>query len=599
MKRTKLGLYLMTVATVIFRAELAILLAAHCVWLFIKTQTFGARIVLIRKAFVPSIVPGALIALLLTISIDTYFWQSPTYLWPEFSAFLSNIFPSDDGLGASAWGTQPFYWYFVVALPRLLMNQIPMIYLFFAFPQTLLDARVFDSLIPSYAYVLIYSILPHKETRFMFPVVPSLTLVAAITCARLTINMHKNFIAKLIFYATVMSTLITAFISHAVLLPLSAQNYPGGHALRELQEYYHNNYQTIIPLHNDDPSHPQIHVHLTNLALQSGITRFLEQPDPINDTEHALLSTSSIKGSSTTAPQLDPIILPGDGVRPDLTIYPKQPSETPKSNSNTNRAFPNPFWTYDKSPSTTENPAFWSRFDFVIVEPSMATRLPGLWRPISNVKSLGSPRILRRSQRPLKRRYTPHATSPAELRTYWTSFTTLEHLTFTNDELFPGKDREGDGTATLLWSMYPEFVAVPLIRAHDLLHDLLRIDWGVTRGYWVEIPLVTRLEVLRNCESGGGGCDSPRRMKLESNPKAFIPDQNNDEEDDQPILIDASSNQNQRPLLDTWDTLGPLVINKDGTVSRLDNWGDMNEQERKKTVEYLRKRNLLRMEGNG
>lgn len=152
---------------------------------------------------------------------------------------------------------------------------------------------------------------------------------------------------------------------------------------------------------------------------------------------------------------------------------------------------------------------------------------------------------------------------------------------------------------TLLWSMYPEFIAVPLIRVHDLLHDLLRVDWGITRGYWVEIPLVTRLEVLRNCEGGGGGCDSPRRMKLESNPEDSMPDQNNDEEDGQPILIDASMNQNQQPLLDTWDILGPLVINKDGTVSRLDNWGDMNEQERKKTVEYLRNRNLLRMEGNG
>lgn len=589
----------MTIAAVIFRAELAILLAAHCIWLFLKPQTFDAKIILIRRTFIPSIVPGALIALLLTISIDTYFWQSSTYIWPELSAFLFNVFPSKDSLGASAWGTQPFWWYFVVALPRLLMNQIPMVYLFFAFPQTLLDARVFDSLIPSYAYVLLYSILPHKETRFMFPVVPSLTLVAAMTCTRLTINMHKSILTKFLFYATVLSTLITVFISHTILLPLSAQNYPGGHALQTLHEYYQDNYQTITPLHNDDPSHPQIHVHLTNLALQSGVTRFLEQPQPINHTENMLLSTDSypsVQGSSgnqNQPRQFDPITLPGDGKRPALTITPKPPSSSPTSYPNTDRAFTNPLWIYDKSPSTSSNSSFWSHFDFIIVEPKAS--ISGTWQTIANIKSLSSPKILRPSTTP-KRRYAPDATTSSELRTYWTTFTTTERLALHHADIFPGKDREGDGTTALLASMYPEFIAVPLIRAHDYLHDLMRIDLGVTRGFWIEVPLVTRLEVLRNCVSGGVGCEGARER--ESTLKSDIDTATaaaDGDKDDQPILIDASTG-NQKPLLDTWDTLGPLVVNKDGTLSRLDNWADMNAQERKRTVEYLRKRNLIRME---
>lgn len=602
MKRTRLGLYLMTVAAVIFRAEIAILLAAHCVWLFLKSQTFEAKILLIRNTFISSIVPGALIALLLTISIDTYFWQSSTYIWPELSAFLSNVFPSKDSLGASAWGTQPFWWYFIIALPRLLMNQIPMVYFFFAFPQILLDARVFDSLIPSYAYVLIYSILPHKETRFMFPIVPSLTLVAAMTCTRLTINMHKSLAAKLLFYAAILSTVLTAFISHAILLPLSAQNYPGGHALQVLHEYYHDNYNTITPLHNDDPSYPQIHVHLTNLALQSGVTRFLEQPQPINHTENLLSSTNSypsVQGSPGTQNQprqFDPIILPGDGKRPALTITPQPPSSSATSYPNTERAFTHPTWTYDKSPSKTSNFSFWSRFDFIVVEPN--TPIPGAWQIISNIKSLSLPRFLSPSSAP-KRRYTPHATSFSELREYWSTFTTSELLHFQHADIFPTKQSEGDGTTALLASMYPEFTAVPLIRAHDFLHDLLRINLNLTRGVWIEIPLVTRLEVLRNCAAGGLGCESARERgsASASSSDSEAGGSGNDAGDgDETYLIDASMD-NQQVLQETWETLGPLVVNKDGTLSRLDNWADMNAQERKRTVEYLKKRNMIRMEG--
>lgn len=45
------------------------------------------------------------------------------------------------------------------------------------------------------------------------------------------------------------------------------------------------------------------------------------------------------------------------------------------------------------------------------------------------------------------------------------------------------------------------------------------------------------------------------------------------------------------------DHLGPLVVNKDGTLSRISNWAQMTEGERKNTLRILGKRNQIRLEG--
>lgn len=44
------------------------------------------------------------------------------------------------------------------------------------------------------------------------------------------------------------------------------------------------------------------------------------------------------------------------------------------------------------------------------------------------------------------------------------------------------------------------------------------------------------------------------------------------------------------------DHLGPMVVNRDGTLSRIGNWEQMTEIERKNTLRVLGKRNQLRLE---
>jgi hypothetical protein len=44
------------------------------------------------------------------------------------------------------------------------------------------------------------------------------------------------------------------------------------------------------------------------------------------------------------------------------------------------------------------------------------------------------------------------------------------------------------------------------------------------------------------------------------------------------------------------DQLGPAVVNADGTMSRIANWAEMTEIERRNTVRILGARNKLRLE---
>jgi len=344
-KRHRLALYLLTIATVIFRSELALLLASTCLHLLTKAPSMGARIRMIRTTLVPAIAAGAIAGLLISVSIDTFFWQFRRLLWPELAAFLSNVFPSKDSLGASAWGTSPWHWYFTSALPRL-VNPVALLAIPYGLAIPAIRQPIIDLALPSLLYTILYSFLAHKETRFLYPIVPSLTLASALAATYITTH-RRSILTNILLYTFIPVTLLTTFFSHALLLPLSSLTYPGAGALLS--------FHTTTLLH---PPQPHLHVHLTNLALQTGVTRFLEPLPPF---------------------QRRPLItFPGsaDGTRPTL-----QSASTGKIH-------------YDKTSNSTLflTPTFWSQFDYVIVEsPELAI---GAWDVADRIPSLGKPRLL-------------------------------------------------------------------------------------------------------------------------------------------------------------------------------------------------------------
>jgi alpha-1,6-mannosyltransferase len=248
-----LSLYLLTIAGIVFRSELAILVGTITLYLFV-TQRIS-----ITGTIIPAGLGGLLIGLLCTVPLDSFMWQSFP-LWPEWTAFYYNTIQ-----GHSAdWGVSPWHYYFANALPRLLLN--PATYML-CIPVALLNIatrkRSLDLLVPLLAFVGLYSFLPHKEWRFIIYIIPGLTGVAAAGASWIWNRRGRSIIYAALSLGLV-GSVIVSFVASTTILALSSLNYPGGAALNIL----HHGIEHTATSH--------LNVYFDNLACQTGVTHFLE-----------------------------------------------------------------------------------------------------------------------------------------------------------------------------------------------------------------------------------------------------------------------------------------------------------------------------------
>ncbi|KAL4781449.1 Alg9-like mannosyltransferase family-domain-containing protein [Aspergillus varians] len=408
-KRSRVALYLITIAGIVFRAELALFLATHTLFLFVSGR------ISIQREIIPAGISGLLLGLAITLPVDSFFWQQFP-LWPELAAFKFNVLAGQ----ASAWGTHPWHYYLTNALPRLLLN--PLTYLI-GIPMSLLQPatrRIATSiLIPSLTYILLYSAQPHKEWRFIVYTIPPLTAAAALGASYIWTHRTKSLLYRFLSLGMIASTLASFLLSSFILLPASSANYPGAHALNTLHAHVHN----AAPKTTNQPI--VISVHLGNLACQTGVTRFLQ----LNNQ------------------------------------HPAPPSFASASVS----------WTYDKSDPPTSSskssktkPTFWSRFDYVLLEPDEADSLLSL---------SGS------------RTEYAHASSYAwETVDSVTGFAGLRVLK-------PGEKATGVVEEGILRGVFGEKAdGLGLVDLWRGVRDGLRRV--VTRGWWVEVRMEERIRIL-------------------------------------------------------------------------------------------------------
>ena len=283
---------LLVATSTIFRCDVIILLFTIGLSLLIK------RHLSIPKALTIGIITGIL-CLLLTVPMDSYLWSHDgafQLLWPEGQVLFFNTVENK----SSEWGTAPWHWYFTNAIPKAMLGT------FFLVPLGLIQrqrSRVLSSFVPFFfpilAFVGLYSFLPHKEVRFIFPALPMFNIVAAnglsslfsssplITSSGLISPPEKdsqdenkpirkqqpnvNLVA--LFYRLIgIGLLGISLLGSSIFLAVSRHNYPGGQALQLLTNHLcHENNKKYTDNHI---SHQQIHVYIDVASAMTGISLF-------------------------------------------------------------------------------------------------------------------------------------------------------------------------------------------------------------------------------------------------------------------------------------------------------------------------------------
>jgi len=225
----------------VFRCDLLVLIAPAGLQLLA-----ARRVAFFKAAFATAGAAAAGAAL--SILVDSVLWGR--VLWPEFEVLWFNTADNK----SSDWGVSPPLWYFYSALPRALLGALPL-----AVWGVCVERRVRGPVLVALSFVGLYSVLPHKELRFIFPALPLLNAAAACGAARsFRMKGGLGMIARLVVVGLGAGTLIATGVFTAA----SLANYPGGVALVSLQ--------------TAEPVEPALSVHIGNLAATSGVSRFLE-----------------------------------------------------------------------------------------------------------------------------------------------------------------------------------------------------------------------------------------------------------------------------------------------------------------------------------
>ncbi|KAL2020718.1 hypothetical protein VTK56DRAFT_8018 [Thermocarpiscus australiensis] len=270
-RRQRQSIVMFVFAAVVFRSEVALLLGTSVLYLLIVPELPLERVVF---PFTVSF----LTALATSVPIDSYFWQRP--LWPELWGFYYNVVQGS----ASNWGVSPWHYYFLSALPRLLVNPLAYTLLIpLSLYHPALRRAAARLAVPSLLFIALYSLQPHKETRFIFYAVPPLTAAAALAanmlftrCAKKKKEKKKSALSAVLALALV-APVLASFAASVTMLALSALNYPGGEALAYVREVVLRS-ETVPAVHGGDGAAPAapavVPVHADVLACMTGVTLF-------------------------------------------------------------------------------------------------------------------------------------------------------------------------------------------------------------------------------------------------------------------------------------------------------------------------------------
>jgi alpha-1,6-mannosyltransferase len=107
------------------------------------------------------------------------------------------------------WGVSPWYWYFAMAIPKSVTIAYPLaIFAIFYKPKaSFIDWGIVEILSPAVIFVGLYSFLPHKELRFIFPALTVFNLAGAMGMAKIFKKMSTSKTFNFILFTGVLVAL--------------------------------------------------------------------------------------------------------------------------------------------------------------------------------------------------------------------------------------------------------------------------------------------------------------------------------------------------------------------------------------------------------
>lgn len=164
-----LTIALLAVSSVIFRCDTTVFAFA-----LVMVDLVRARLP-IAKCFVWG-AASSVASIVVTVTVDSYFWQQ--LAWPELDVLYFNTVLNK----SHEWGVHPWYAYFVEIVPLNITIAYPLAFvaLFYKTHGAPVDCKVLELLAPALLFIGLYSMLPHKEYRFVFPAFSMFNVCAAI-----------------------------------------------------------------------------------------------------------------------------------------------------------------------------------------------------------------------------------------------------------------------------------------------------------------------------------------------------------------------------------------------------------------------------------
>ncbi|KAG5368936.1 putative Dol-P-Man:Man(7)GlcNAc(2)-PP-Dol alpha-1,6-mannosyltransferase [Yarrowia sp. C11] len=270
---------LLAVAGTIFRVEILLLAGIFSFLCLVQRRVYFSKIMIAG-------LKGVVIGSAISVGVDSYFWQNGTpsfnpleqfkLVFPELQGFIFNVVEGN----SSDWGVSPYSQYFLVDLPKLILNPVVLLLIPYGFVKDPSGKRGHLRLLGLTAilYVAIYSLQPHKEWRFIIYTVPIFTLLAAVGATSIWEKRNTNKIYMLGSVLIILTTFFT-FVLSCFMGSISSFNYPGGFALEAFHDLPEVAKHTFHFGERGQAYVDPIMVHIDVPACMSGAIRFGESED--------------------------------------------------------------------------------------------------------------------------------------------------------------------------------------------------------------------------------------------------------------------------------------------------------------------------------